>query len=155
MKLIDLLSKNTIVPELHSTTKQGVIEEMADIISKEYPVHSKEEIASVLLEREKLGSTGIENGIAIPHAKLKDLDHIVIAVGKTTKGIDFQAHDGNLSHLFFVLLAPDSSAGVHLKTLARLSHLLKEDDIRNGLKKAVSEEEIYNLIKNGDENLKC
>lgn len=155
MKLSDLLSSDTIVSELKNTTKEGIIEEMSEVIAKAYPEHDKSEISSVLVEREKLGSTGIENGVAIPHAKLKNLDRIIIAFGRSIEGIDFQAHDKNPSHLFFVLLAPDSSAGIHLKTLACISKLLKEATIRDKLMQATSSDDIYNVIKEGDERLSC
>lgn len=155
MKLTDLLSHEAIIPDIESTTKEGVIEEVAEVIARVYPGHDKNEIASVLLEREKLGSTGIENGVAIPHAKMKDLNRIIIAVGRSRQGIDFAAHDGKPSYLFFVMLAPDSSAGIHLKTLARLSRLLKEERVRSLLMEAQAADDIYNIIIKEDENLPC
>ena len=143
------------MPELETTTKEGVLEEMADLINRLHPEHGKDEISSALLEREKLGSTGIEYGVAIPHAKLKNLNRIIVAAGRSKEGIDFNAHDGNPSHLFFVLLAPDSSAGIHLKTLALLSKLLKDEDIRSKLMAASTGEQMYNVIKTGEEKLTC
>lgn len=155
MKLTDLLSRNTIISDLQSNTKEGVIEELSDTISTIYPNYDKKEIAHVLLERERLGSTGIENGIAIPHAKLKDLDRIIVAFGRSKAGIDFNAHDAKPSHLFFVLLAPDSSAGIHLKTLARLSKLLKEEKVRLELMEASTCDDIYDIIQKEDNNQPC
>ena len=155
MKLSELLSQGCVISNLKSETKEGVIEELSEVIANTYTDYNKNEIAAVLLEREKLGSTGIENGIAIPHAKMKTLDRIILACGRSIPGIDFQAHDGNPSHLFFALLAPDSSAGIHLKTLAGLSKLLKEDDVRMRLMTANDSEEIYNIIKTEDEKMPC
>jgi len=155
MKLSEILSPKAVIADLGSTTKEGVLEELAATIASLHPEHDKGEITAALLEREKLGSTGIENGVAIPHAKLKNLDHIILAVGRSRAGIEFQAHDGKPSSLFFVLLAPDSSAGVHLKTLARLSHLLKEEGTRNKLLEASTDQEMYDIIKDGDDKLTC
>ena len=83
MKLSELLSPESIMPELETTTKEGVLEEMADLINRLHPEHGKDEISSALLEREKLGSTGIEYGVAIPHAKLKNLNRIIVAAGRS------------------------------------------------------------------------
>jgi PTS system nitrogen regulatory IIA component len=155
MKLTDLLSSDTIISELKNTTKEGVIEEISGVIAKAYPDYDKNEISSVLLEREKLGSTGIEYGVAIPHAKLKDLDRIIIAFARSGEGIDFKAHDEKPSHLFFTLLAPDSSAGIHLKTLAQISKLLKEASVRDKLMHASDCDDIYNVIKTEEEKIAC
>lgn len=155
MKLTDLLTKNDIIPHLTSQTKEGVIEEISDLIVRLHPALHKPDIVNALLEREKLGSTGIEDGIAIPHAKIQNLNRIILAMGRSLKGIDFHAHDGKISHLFFVLLAPASFAGAHLKTLARLSRLLKQENVRIKLMEASGREEIYNILKEEDERLAC
>lgn len=155
MQLSELLSRDAVIPALSSTTKEGVIEELSELIAKTHPGRDENEITSKLLEREKLGSTGIENGIAIPHTKIGGLDRIIIAFGRSVEGIDFHAHDGKPSHLFFVLLAPENSTGAHLKTLARLSRLLKEEGVRAKLMEAASSDDIYNIIVSGDDNLQC
>lgn len=155
MKLSELLRPNAIIADLASTTKEGVIEELSALITQIYPDLDKDEITSKLLEREKLGSTGIEDGIAIPHTRIRGLDSIILAFGRHKVGVDFAAHDDKPSRLFFVLLAPDSSAGIHLKTLARLSRLLKEEEVRNGLLEANTPGDIYNIIISEDENLSC
>lgn len=154
MKLSELLSISTIVPDLKSTSKEDVFEEMAGMITRNFPELDKNEIISALLEREKLGSTGIEYGIAVPHAKLKDINSIIIAVGRSRDGIEFQAHDGKLSNFFFVLLSPDSSAGLHLKTLGVLSRIFRNEDVRKKLMDASSAEDIYNIVRTADESLK-
>lgn len=155
MKLSDILSHDAIIPELKSTSKEGVIEEMSELIVKVYSEQDENTITSKLLEREKLGSTGIESGVAIPHAKIPGLDRIILAVGINHAGIDFDAHDGQPSRIFFVLLAPDSSAGIHLKTLARLSRLLKEEAVRIRLLEASGVDEIYDVLISEDEKLTC
>lgn len=155
MKLSDLLSHNIIVSSLKSCSKEGIIEEMAEAISQAHPSLGKNEIASTLLEREKLGSTGIENGIAVPHAKFKELEHIILAIGRSREGVEFQSHDGKPAHLFFILLSPDSSAGIHLKTLAQLSKLLRKENVRTKLMEAETSEDIYNAIITEDDNLSC
>ena len=111
------------------------------------------ELYGALAEREKLGSTGVEDGIAIPHAKVSHLDRIVLACGRSIRGLDFEAHDGNPTHLFFVLLAPANATGMHLKVLARLSRLLKEARVRARLMAAASGDELYDAIIEEDEKL--
>ena len=106
----------------------------------------------MLLEREKLGSTGIGDGIAIPHGKLKGLDRLVISFGRSRQGIDFDAIDGKPVHIFFLLMAPESSTGQHLKALAKISRMLKDPDFRSDLMAAKSAEEIYRKIAEKDES---
>lgn len=138
-----------IIPELRSQTLEGVLEEFAAMIASDSDFNSHE-IKRVLLEREKLGSTGLESGIAIPHAKLKNLNNIIACFAKSTEGIDFNALDGGKSHLFFMLLAPEDSAGKHLKALARISRLTKDPNFRESLLNAGTKEEIFKIIKEED-----
>lgn len=155
MRLQEILSRGSIIPRLAGRTKEEIIDELASTMVREYPDYDRNEIVTSLLNREKLSSTGIEAGVAIPHCKLKDLDRIILVFGRTLEGVDFQAHDGKPSHLFFALLAPDSSAGIHLKTLARLSRLLKEEKLRIALMEARTAEDMYNIILSEDEKLPC
>ncbi|MBW2599777.1 MAG: PTS sugar transporter subunit IIA, partial [Deltaproteobacteria bacterium] len=104
----------------------------------------------VLLEREKLGSTGIGDGIAIPHGKLAGLEKLVVSFGRSVTGVDFDSMDGRPVHIFFLLLAPENSAGLHLKALARISRMLKDISFRESLIKAETSEDIYNLIVEKD-----
>jgi PTS system nitrogen regulatory IIA component len=106
---------------------------------------------AVLLERERLGSTGIGDGIAIPHGKLKDLDQLVLSFGRSSQGVDFESMDGKPVHLFFLLVAPESCAGIHLRALARIARLLKNGVVRKKLGSMSDRDEIYNLIKQEDE----
>jgi PTS system nitrogen regulatory IIA component len=153
MHLSDVLRCEMVWPHLSSTTKEDVIKELADLIAQCCPPLISSDLSTALLDREKLGSTGIENGIAIPHAKVPGLEEIIVACGKSDGGLDFDAHDSRATHLFFVLLAPEHSTGIHLKVLARLSRLLKEQRIRNKLIEAREAQDMYNIIIEEDNKL--
>lgn len=115
------------------------------------PSLKREEVAAVLLERERLGSTGIGSGIAIPHGKLPGAKRIIACFGKSDAGIDFQSQDGEKAHLFFALIAPENAAGLHLKVLAKLSRLLKDKHFRESLLQAESSQEIFQIFSKEDE----
>ncbi len=151
MKIKQILSKQCITALLKSTTKEGVIEELTSLLAQSFPTLSQEETARILMERETLGSTGIGNGIAIPHGKLAHLDQIVAGFGRSLEGIPFDSQDGKPAHLFFVLLAPENAASLHLKALARLSRLLKDLHFRNKLMEAKDADQIYHEIITEDE----
>lgn len=142
-----------IWPQLKATTKKGIIKELADNISASLGLADKEYIEKVLEEREQLGSTGIQDGIAIPHGKVVGIGQIVIACGRSIKGVEFNAHDAKPTHLFFVLLAPEFAAGQHLKALARLSRILKNSRFRERLLHAPDEKEMYRVIAEEDAKL--
>lgn len=151
MRIRDILARDCVLSDLKSTNKTAVIAELSDCLKRTNPSLSKEQVERVLLERERLGSTGIGNGVAIPHGKLEGLDHIVAAFGRSREGISFDAQDGKDSHLFFILLAPENAAGLHLKALARLSRLLKDSYFRDKLIEASSQDELYEAIIHEDE----
>jgi PTS system nitrogen regulatory IIA component len=109
------------------------------------------EVADVLLERERLGSTGIGGGIGIPHGKLKHLDRLIIGFGLSRKGVDFESLDGEPTRIFFLLMTPENSAGLHLKLLARISRILKNEPFKQRLLQAKTADEIYEIIKEEDE----
>jgi PTS system nitrogen regulatory IIA component len=150
-KINDILDANSVIEELSSQDKKGVLEELVSILVKNGRLSEQENPVQILLERERLGSTGIGDGIAIPHGKLKEINTIICSFGRSGKGINFQAIDEKPSHLFFLLLAPEDSAGEHLQALARLSRLLKDVRFRKRLIEATSKEEIYRLIVQEDE----
>jgi PTS system nitrogen regulatory IIA component len=106
----------------------------------------------VLLERERLGSTGIGDGIAIPHGKLRDINDLVLSFGRSAEGIDFESMDGKPVHLFFLLVAPETCAGIHLRALARIARLLKNGTVRKKLAKVDSREDIFSIIQQEDED---
>lgn len=152
MKLSEILKFEAVRGDLKSTDKKGVLEELSDLISKIHPSLSSSEIMNVLLEREKLGSTGVGNGVAIPHGKIPGLTQIVSVFGRSQKGIDFDAHDQKPAQLFFVLLAPENSIGTHLQTLARLSRLLKSEATRQLLIDTPSDQ-LYSVLLTEDEKI--
>lgn len=151
MKIGDLLNKSLIIANLSSSGKKDVLREMVDCIVQQEKNIDGNDLLRVLLEREELGSTGIGDGIAIPHGKVQQIDKLVVACGRSIEGVDFQSMDGKPTHIVFLLIAPENSAGVHLKALARLSRLLKDGDFRRGLMKANTAEEIFDIIINEDE----
>ena len=115
MKITDLLNPEAIVEELNSTDKNGVLAELTDAIVKTTGNLDRTEVIKVLQERELLGSTGIGEGVAIPHGKLRNIDQLLLSFGRSRKGVDFDSMDGKPAHLFFLLVAPEESVGVHLK----------------------------------------
>ncbi|MGE5844763.1 MAG: PTS sugar transporter subunit IIA, partial [Syntrophaceae bacterium] len=130
----------------------AVLAELSEIFTRDHAGIQSEAMIEVLLEREKLGSTGIGDGIAIPHGKLKGLDSLVISFGRSREGIDFDSIDGRPAHIFFLLMAPESSTGQHLKALAKISRMLKDPEFRNDLLSAKNAEELYRKIADKDES---
>jgi PTS system nitrogen regulatory IIA component len=153
MKIVDLLSPSAINADMAATEKNGALAELADVILKVEKGLDHSEVLRVLHERERLGSTGIGEGVAIPHGKLRDLRQLLIAFGRSRRGIDFDSMDGKPAHLFFLLIAPEESVGAHLKTLARISKLLKNQAVRDRLLEAAGSEEIYKILVDEDEKL--
>jgi PTS system nitrogen regulatory IIA component len=151
MKIGDLLKKSLIIANLSSKGKKDVLREMVDCIVKQETAINGDDLLHVLLEREELGSTGIGDGIAIPHGKVHKIDRLVVSCARSIEGVDFQSMDGKPTHIVFLLIAPENSAGVHLKALARISRLLKDGDFRRSLMEANTSEEIYDIIITEDE----
>jgi PTS system nitrogen regulatory IIA component len=147
MKISDVLSKNLIIPNLVSRTKRGVLNELVSSLVQYGEKISKEELLRALVEREKFASTGIDNGVAIPHSKFKNIDTILMVLGRSRDGIDFGALDGNLSYFFFLIVAPENSVGHHLSILSCISLLAKSRSFRKHCMEATSNAEIYQLIK--------
>lgn len=153
MMVSDVLTKEFIMPDLEASEKRELLDEIADNVSDLVGVLSREDLLGVLLEREKLGSTGIGHGVAIPHAKIKGIERVVVAMGISRKGVDFQSMDDRPVHIIFLIVAPEQSSAVHLKVLSSISRLLKEAAFRDKLLKAASREEIYNTIIEEDKRL--
>jgi len=151
MKILDILDKRMIISQLTSSNKAGVLRELVRVLAQAEKEVDEERMLEILLERESLGSTGIGEGVAIPHGKSKDVKKLLASFGKSLPGIDFQSMDGKPTHLFFLLVAPEDSAGIHLKALARISRLMKDQNFRKRLMEANSAEEIYSLFSEGDE----
>lgn len=153
VKISEMLDPAAIVAELKGTGKNDVLAELAEALITANPVLNRNEVLRVLLERERLGSTGIGDGIAIPHGKLKNLDNQLIAFGLSRKGVEFDAMDGKPARLFFLLIAPEEAVGVHLKTLARISKLLKVPMVRERLQSAADRQQIHRIITEEEEKL--
>jgi nitrogen PTS system EIIA component len=151
MKILDILGEDAIAADLAGETKPDVIRELASVLSARYPAISVDRLVEVLLEREKLGSTAIGEGIAIPHGKLPKLSGVVAAFGRSRAGVDFQSLDGGPTHLFFLLVAPEDASGAHLKALARVSRLLRDKDFRDRLLTVETRGDLYRAIKEEDD----
>ncbi len=153
MKIIDLLTKDRIIPQIKAADKRGVIEELATTLTNDLPGIKRDEVIDVLLERERLGSTGIGDNIAIPHGKLANLPELIMSFGRSVPGVNFDSMDGKPTHLFFLLMAPENSIGVHLKALAKISRMLKNTAFRNDLMAASDIDTIYNMIAEEDRKI--
>lgn len=151
MKITDILDEASIIQDLRSTSKKGVLEELSDVLVEGGKLPDRDKVVEVLLDREKLGSTGIGDGIAIPHGKMKGIKDLVISFGRSTKGINFESIDNKPTHLFFLLVAPENSAGIHLKALARISRLLKDPSFRRRLMEAKDRGDLFTIITEEDE----
>ncbi len=149
MRLTDILHEEAIIADLTARRKKEVLEELCSLLAEQESLDS-EPLLKVLLEREKLGSTGITDGIAIPHGKSKDINNILVAFGRSTAGVDFDSMDGEPTYLFFLILAPMNSTTIHLKVLAKISRLLKDPVLRKELNEAKDSSTIYELISKRD-----
>jgi PTS system nitrogen regulatory IIA component len=150
MKITTFLKREFIIEELQAATKEAVLAELAAVLMPAGSTDDRGNMVRVLMDRERLGSTGIGDGIAIPHGKIGGLDDLRIAIGRSHQGVDFNALDGKPAHLFFLLMAPENSAGQHLKVLARISRLLKDNVLRKNLMEAKSAAELFNLLVEQD-----
>ncbi|HJQ74822.1 MAG TPA: PTS sugar transporter subunit IIA [Gaiellaceae bacterium] len=151
MKITDILTDDMVVGDLHGRDKGEVIEELADVVAAHHPEIDRGRLVQALEDREKLNSTALGEGVAIPHGKLPGLRRVVAAFGRSTPGVDFSSLDGKPTHLFFLLVAPEDSAGAHLKALARISRLLKDESFRGRLMAAPSGAELYATIREEDD----
>jgi len=152
MKILDVLYKEAIISDLKAVDKQGVLEELVMPIAGIAGLN-QDYLVRVLMERERLGSTGIGEGVGIPHGKLKDLASLVLGFGLSRKGVDFESMDGQPTHIFFLLVTPENSTGLHLKLLAQISRILKNEFFRQKLMDAANSDEIYSIIQEEEEEL--
>ena len=151
MQLPEIIKENNIIPELKAKDKKGVLEELAAVISRHEPSIDKGALVKVLVERERLGSTGIGDGVAIPHGKMNGVSHPIISFGRSRQGLDFDSMDGQPAHLFFLLIAPEDSSSVHLQVLAKIAKILKNRDFRKKLMEPGTQKELYQTIVQTDE----
>ena len=151
MKILDFLYRETVNTDLQSTDKKGVLDELASPVAKLMHIDHGE-IVRVLTERERMGSTGVGKGIAIPHGKLEGLENLIVGFGLSRRGVDFDAIDGRASDIFFLLLSPENSTGLHLRILARVSKMLKEENFRENLRKVNGTDDVIRIISGVDED---
>jgi nitrogen PTS system EIIA component len=150
MNIVDLIQRDMLIPALSSTSKAGIIKELAAHLSARYDDIDREALTRVLIDREGLASTAIGEGVAIPHGKLPTVSEIHACVGRAPQGVDFDSMDGQPTYLFFVLVAPEHSTGAHLKALARISRVFKDVDFRRRLLRARDADAMYEIIAEED-----
>lgn len=151
MKITDYLQENMVNADLRPRDKVDCLRQMIGLLAQAKAIRDEEDSLTRLLEREKVVSTGIGNGIAIPHAKAAHVSSMVIAVARVKKGLDFEALDGRPVHILFLLLGPPQKAGLHVKLLARIARLVKDPAFLEQLKLADSAQKLYQVIRTGDE----
>ena len=150
MKIDDILKKDSIIANLAGTNKEEVLREITDFLQKLCLIKDKETLFNTLMEREKLGSTGIGENVAIPHGKSDELSQIITVFGRSLKGVDFESLDQKPVHFVYMVIAPSNSTGQHLKALARISRLFKNKDLREGILKLQDANQIYSLLLEED-----
>lgn len=147
MDLSDLLEPEGILPALNAKSKKQALQELASKAAELTGLDSRD-VFDTLLQRERLGSTGLGRGIAIPHVKFKSLDQIVCLFGRLVEPIEFESHDDAPVDLIFLLLAPEHASGDHLKALARISRLVREPATLDRLRSAQDVDELHNVLSN-------
>jgi len=151
MKIMDYLDEEWVIADLQGADKTSILKELSSVLVNPCKAVSVEELLQVLLDREKLGSTGIGEGIAIPHGRLKKIKKFFISFGRSIKGVDFDSVDREPSQLFFLVMAPENSAVDNLKLLSRIVTLLKEPSFKKRLLEAPSRKELFKVISEEDE----
>jgi fructose-specific phosphotransferase system IIA component len=150
MKLSKFSEENLVTFQLKSASKEDAIVELVDLVSLSTMVKDRDQLLSDVLERENLVTTGVGYGVAFPHAKTSAVKGIVIAFGRSTNGIDFDAMDHKPVNLFFLIAAPEDAIGAHLNVMARLSYLMKSETNRQKLMEAGSPGDVLALMDNVD-----
>lgn len=147
MKLSELVNENLILPSLAGTDVSSVLKEFSEAICHSGKYTDQQHLYHKLLEREGQESTGIGNGVAIPHCKIDNLNEVILSIGYSEKGVDFRAIDGQLTYFFFVVISPSNASVLHLRTLAALSRLLKSPTFLTKLLQRPGKSELIELIK--------
>jgi len=153
MKLIDILKANCVISNLKGKTKDEVLQELVHALKETNTINNVEEVVNVILERERLGSTGIGEGVAKPHGKYKGIKEIVCVFGKSQEGVDFDSIDRKPVYMFFLILTPEDAVNLHLKTLSRISKMLRDPSFRKRLLELNDPEEIYKGIVEEDSKI--
>jgi PTS system nitrogen regulatory IIA component len=151
MKILEVLDQKAINIDLKAKDKKGLLDEMVAPIAVATGA-TPEELVKVLQERERLGSTGIGGGIGIPHGKLKNLKELTLGFGLSRSGVDFESMDGRPTHIFFLLLTPENSAGLHLRLLARISRMLKNEEFKQRLMQVENANDVLDIIREEDDD---
>ena len=152
MTLPDILSADSTLVDLKGETKEDIIAELVDTLAVDDAISDRDKVLQAVLEREKIMSTGIGDGIAIPHGKSDAVETLVAALGTQRRGVDFEALDGEPAYVFFLLVSPANVSGPHIKALARISRLLKNDDFKKKLIAAETAAEIIEIIETEERN---
>ncbi len=147
MRLDEYLDPELVLPNLQASTKSEVLREMTGAIAARHPHLDADLALSVLLDREGLGTTGIGDGVAIPHGKLPSLTNIILLVGRSLHGVDFEALDFKPCSIFFLVLAPEQMTGIHLRILAHISRLIKDDSFRRDFFEAEDSDALLRLLQ--------
>ena len=150
MKISDILVQEAVLLDLSGGSKREVLTELANALAKAESGLVADELVEVLVERETLQSTGIGEGVAIPHGKLPGLSRLVASFARARPGVDFDSIDGQPTQLFFLLVVPEHAGGQHLKALARISRFLRDGEFRNRLLEAETPEEVFRAIEEED-----
>jgi PTS system nitrogen regulatory IIA component len=150
MKIMDILVRDAVILDLSSTSKEGLLAEMARSLAKAEPSVDADRLLQVLMDREGLQSTGIGEGVAIPHGKMPGLERLLASFARSVKGVDFESIDGQSTQLFFLLVVPEHSRGQHLKALARISRFFRDASFRQKLLEANELDEVFRTIENED-----
>src|SRR5262245_1076115 len=150
MKIEDILTEDLVIPALGARSKTDALVELATAVARRHPELERERLVQALEDRERLNSTALGDGVAIPHGKLPGIKRVFAAFARSPQGVDFQSLDGRPTHLFFLLVAPEDSAGAHLKALARISRLLKNEEFRARLMQATDARALWETIREED-----
>lgn len=145
MKITELIKDSLIILNLQATSKQQVLEEISQFTADRSNLN-KIKILDVLKERENICSTALDEGVAVPHGKLPGINRIICTIARSSKGIDFDSLDEKPTHIFILMLSPENSSGLHIQALSVISRVFKNLNLREGILKANSEDEVYNLI---------
>jgi PTS system nitrogen regulatory IIA component len=146
MRIQEMLDRSAVVPALAGTTKAEVLRALALPLVNGTPPRVEPTLSQSLLERERLGSTGLAEGVAIPHAKVHGLDRMLACFGRSVAGVDFESLDHQPTHIFVALFAPDTAGGDHLRALARISRIFRSAPFRASVMEAKTADDIYRLI---------
>ncbi len=152
MKIHELLNQNVIISELKGRNKEAIINEMVDLFKNDARVTDIEKVRQCVLDREKIMSTGVGKGFAIPHGKTNSVNEILAAFGKTRIPIEYQALDNQPVNLVFLLVGKENLVSTHIKLLSRISRMMNKDEFRAALVEAGSSDEILSMFRNEEEN---